>query len=142
MRKYYTLIAVFAVLTFASNVFAQWNMERIQKAYCCYENSLNHPINGVVESAIINIMKMKLVCPDLDYRDLTKRLEKLSFEGNTKSIRYKAYIATNFLKHPERFKWIKPGSYEELNNFFARYEEKLAKQLQRIDNTLVASFDN
>lgn len=141
MKKSFTLFAVVTFFALTLNGFAQWDAQKVEKAYQSYLQSLNHPNNGVVESAIINIMKLKLVYPDLDYAKLTKKLETLAFEGDNKSIRYKAYIAANFLKHPARFDWIKPGTYEELNQFFTEYETKLEKQLSRMDNTLVAATD-
>lgn len=129
-------------MVFCVDLFAEYTDAKIKRACDSYERSLNSEINGVVESAIINIMKMKTARPDFDYSCLAKTLEKLSFDGQTMLIRYKSYIAANYLKYPERFTWIKSGNYEELTRFFSKYESRLETQLEKLNQNLVASAEN
>ena len=142
MKTFTTFLTAITVLVFCVDVFANEVDQKIEKAKKAYGECLNTNVNGVIESTIINVMKMKAVYPDYNYSSLAKKLEKLSFDGPTQIIRYKAYIAANYLKHPERFSWIKADSYEEMTKFFALYESRLGQQLDKLNLNLVASAEN
>lgn len=138
MKKYFAVSTVVMFLILTHFAFAQSPLNRIDRALLAYEQALEHSNNGVVESAIINIMKLKLIYPNQDYSRLTKKLNKLCFKDRTKTVRYKAYIAANYLQHPERFTWLKSECANNLNDFFSRYEACLERQLKRTGDNLVA----
>jgi hypothetical protein len=92
---------------------------------------------GLVESALCNIMIMKLYFPERNYEEIITKLNDLVTEGKTKQIRYKAFIACNYLKHPERFSWIKSDCFKNTIDFFNTFSEKLAKQLENTTDSLL-----
>ena len=138
MKKYFAVSTAVMFLILTNSVLAQSPVNKIDRALLAYEQALDHTNNGVVESAIINIMKLKLIYPNQDYSGLTKKLNKLCFKNRTKTVRYKAYIAANYLQHPERFAWLQSQCANNLNDFFSRYEACLEKQVKRTGDNLVA----
>lgn len=142
--KIYTLIFLFSILI--SNITAAQNQsvpdetktfeiqslneKSLQKGFINYFAALNRDNSGLIESAITNIMIMKLYFPDRNYDKVIEKLTELVTEGSTKLIRYKAFITCNYLKHPERFNWIKKGKLSEIKDFFNKYSIQLAKQLE------------
>lgn len=137
-KSMFLAIAALALLV-STNIQAQPAAQELAKASCQYFIALNHTNDGVVESAIINVMKLKLVYPGGDYSKCIRKLEELTESGSTRLLRQKAYIAANFLKNPERFNWIESGLYDEISKFFDKYCERLAAQFQKSDSTLVVT---
>jgi hypothetical protein len=140
MKKIFFII-VSVVLLLAGAVHAQSSDKVLKDATYAYFMCLNHPNYGVVESAVINIMKLKFVQPDRDYSKCLRKLEQLSKSGATKAIRIKAYVAVNYLKHPERFNWFKSGKYQEISEFFDEFGEKLTAGVSDDHLPLVVQAD-
>lgn len=138
MKKYFAVSAAVMFLILTHSAFARNPVNKIDQVLLAYEQALDHTNSGVVESTIINVMKLKLLYPNQDYSRLTKKLNKLCLKNRSKFVRYKAYIAANYLQHPERFVWLKTQSVDNVNDFFRRYEANLEKQLKRTGDDLVA----
>jgi len=114
--------------------------QSLQRASINYYFALSRKNTGVIESAITNIMIMKLYFPERNYENFITKLTELSTDGKSKQIRYKSYIACNYLKHPERYSWIKKDSFKNTTELFNLFSEKLAKQLENTkDNLMVLS---
>ena len=109
----------------------------IERASANYYKALQSDNEGMIESAMTNIMIMKLYFPDKDYDQFIIKLSELTTEGTTKQVRYKAFIACNYLKHPERYNWIKKDTFQATSDFFNLFSEKLAKQLENTENSLL-----
>jgi hypothetical protein len=92
---------------------------------------LTHKNAGVVESAIKNTIFLKINFPQYNYVKLVEKLDYLAVEGTTDTIRFKAMIASNYLKHFEDFSWIQKGEYEKEDEIFTLY----LKQVQKIVTT-------
>jgi hypothetical protein len=71
-----------------------------------YYKALNSDNHGMVESAIENLVKLKLFAPDLDYSKVAEKLDQLTEDGQTIQIKYKAFVANLYLESPEKFNWI------------------------------------
>lgn len=131
MNKLFTYLLVVTMFIAASDAFAQWSDKTVKKALKCYETNLKHENYGVVKSSISNILKIKVIYPERNSSKIVEKLEKLSFESKSGSVRYDAYVAANFLKYPEQFNWDLPDKYEELDNFFQsikfEFDEQIAK---------------
>lgn len=125
MKKYVAIIVAVTLMLLFTDVFADPGRNSTPKLIECYLQALNHSNQGVVESAIINVMKLKLNRPDADYRKIIKCLDKMVKENPNKIVRIKAYIAASYLKYPERFNWINTTSYEETDRLFNLLTEKL-----------------
>jgi len=110
-----------------------------EKALCrgsiSYLNALNSNNEGMMESAMTNIMIMKLYFPERDYDKFISKLSELTTEGESKQVRFKAFIACNYLKHPERYNWIEKDTFQVTTDFFKLFSEKLAKQLEKQEDS-------
>ncbi len=85
---------------------------------------------------------MKLYYSERNYENLADKLNQLITEGISKSIRVKSFIACNYLKHPERYNWIKADSFQNVSKFFELYSEKIALQLEKTENTILIAVEN
>jgi hypothetical protein len=94
-----------------------------------YEKALNYENQGVVKSSIQNIIKLKTVYPELKYSKVIKKMEELSVKSDSKTIRFTAYMAVNFLKYPEQLEWNLPQSYEKLDTFLTNCEINFDKPI-------------
>ena len=95
-----------------------------------YLKALQHPSNPpMVESAIFHVVKLKLFFPGEDCREITRELERLIHDGQTASIRYKAYLAKMFINNPEWLLEIRKQDYKDGNRFFAMLNEELRHKL-------------
>jgi hypothetical protein len=103
----------------------------LDRAPANYLMALKQTNEGVVESAIIKVMKLKYYYPEMDYSEITTQLEKLETDGKSESIRFMAYIVGNYIKHPERFAWIKKGVDKNTDQFFALINERVVSQLEQ-----------
>lgn len=70
------------------------NLDRVEKNYL---HALQSSNEGVVESTIYNILMLKLKFPNREIGEIKDELKQLAMEGNEQSVRYKAYIAMNFI---------------------------------------------
>ena len=122
VNKLFTYLIIVSMYFITADAFAQWNEKSVKKALKCYEENLTHKNYGIVKSSIQNIMKLKVVYPEMKFSKAIKKLEKLSFGAESKIVRYNAYVAANYLYYPEQFQWDLPDSYEELDSFFQNYE--------------------
>jgi hypothetical protein len=76
------------------------DMQKLERNFL---GSLNHPNDGVVESAIREVARLKLVQPLCCSEAIVERLHELTIEGRTPAIRYKAALASILFENPEMF---------------------------------------
>ena len=98
----YILIFIFSIVISATTSFAQLSDKTADKAVKSYLISLNYSNPGIVESAIENIMVLKLYYPERDYSQIIQKLDELRLTNTQKNIRVKAFIAANYLKYPQQ----------------------------------------
>lgn len=130
MKKGLIIIAFAATLfgsTFA--VANEVSEKSLEKAVTVYTESLKHSNKGIVESTIFNIMRMKKIYSAVDYSTAITQLEILLVNPPSEVIRYKAFIAINYLENPERFPWIEEVNPEQSAEFFHKLSERLIEQL-------------
>jgi hypothetical protein len=65
--------------------------------------SLRHPIEGVVECALRDAMLLKIAQPEVDVPDIKDEIDRLTTEGSTPVIRYKALLAKQVYENPALF---------------------------------------
>ena len=90
-----------------------------------YLRGLQRDNLGVVESSMLNLMKLRTVYPQGDYEKILAELEKLQSDGKTKSIRFMAFITDNFIKSPDRFTWLDQNNLTVMDSTLAIVGEKL-----------------
>jgi len=69
----------------------------IKKALVGYSYGLQHHVEGVVESAIYQVMVLSLRAPDVDLAKLKSQLKDMSTSHELASIRVRAFLALEFL---------------------------------------------
>ncbi|MFQ5584357.1 MAG: hypothetical protein ACE5GL_07980 [Calditrichia bacterium] len=119
--KYFIIIFI-TVISIAA--FAQ-TREIIDNAPSNYLNGLKSDNLGVVESAIFHSVKFKLYYPDEKMDKLISELNKLIGEGETGTIRHKAYIALQFLNNPGLLSKIEKRDYKDPVQFFLMLGDSL-----------------
>ncbi len=92
--------------------------ENLKNAPKNYEKALKSGNAGMVESAIFHSLKFMLFYPQEDAAKLKKQITRLVKEGETRSIRYKAYLASQFLNNPDLLATIEKEDYKDADQFF------------------------
>jgi hypothetical protein len=139
MLRINSLLFVVITVLIVSPIFAQNNdpihkaqiteKQKIEMAVKNYKNALESDNLGMIESATINIMKLKYRYPDYDYSSLIKPLESLQTNDKSKSIRFMSYIVKNYLIHPERYAWMEKAQIEFDKDFFVAITDKVDEQV-------------
>lgn len=101
-------------------------VDLVKEARKNYKHSLQSGNQGVVESAIYNLMILKLRYPDADLSTVDGELKELAITGDSKSVRLKAYLTLNYLddyhwleKNQELSELLTQGNQEKLFNILA-----------------------
>jgi ribonucleotide reductase alpha subunit len=90
----------------------------LQKAACQYAHDLKSGNEGVTESAIAHVIRMKLFVPDLSCPELEMGLRMLAVTGDTPAVRHRAYLATLVFDSPALFKEEAARTYESPDEIF------------------------
>jgi hypothetical protein len=76
------------------------DLARFERAF---EISLKHEVPGVVESSLRDVVLIKIAQPGASCERIMRQVERLSLEGLTPAIRYKASLARQVLLNPGMF---------------------------------------
>ena len=141
MKNIYRTLTIILVLAVALPLFAIAgetaskpvpNVNLIEKAYLA---SLRHENAGVVESAILQTTVINIMRDDIHLPKVEREVKRLARKGSTAEIRYKAYIASNFLTNPELVKStnlpekLEGVTDENRNEFYATLANALNTKL-------------
>lgn len=85
---------------------------RLERGLANYQRALQHPNEGVVESAMINLLKMKYHYPDLDYGKVITLIHNLESDGRNQSIRFLAYFTGRCLEDKSNLSMLQEGENE------------------------------
>ena len=131
MKAVQTIFAAMLIFTLISVSTGQ-SPTQCLAALPNYYTALNSDNEGLIESAIVNVVKLKMYSPDLNYSEIKDKLKELMEAGPSDVIKYKAFIALLYLEHPERFNWISisydPSKITTIDEMFARIENQVAKK--------------
>jgi hypothetical protein len=105
------------------------------KALEGYVRNLNSTNNGVVESSIAHVAFMVMTFPDIDRSATMERLEKLSMNGSTPEIRYKAYLANLVAGDPDTFRGVLTTSCSDADQFFLAISQRAQASLLARDSS-------
>jgi len=103
MKKIY-ILALLMALTITVNAqdnrneSVSYQSHTVQRGIDNYLKALSSDNTGVVESAIINVVRLKMVYTERDYSKIIMKLEWLSQENSDQNIRRDALMAFNILK--------------------------------------------
>lgn len=131
MRNFLKLTAVILIFASSGNILAngsnaKTDVETIKNNYIA---GLNHQVAGVVESAIKNVINMKVHFPEYDYTSVIEKLEELTIAGVTKTIRLKAMIANDYLKNFDDYKELQNSEYENGDEVFNLYFNQVSQTI-------------
>jgi hypothetical protein len=104
------------------------------KALQGYVRNLQSTNDGVVESSIAHIAFMVMIFPDIDRAATLEILERLSLNGSTPEIRYKAYLANLVAGNPRTFSVVLDSNYVDTNQFFLAISQRAQASLLARDN--------
>lgn len=116
------------------NLFAEVEaaeQQKIKMVIKNYQKALESDNQGMIESAILNIMSLKYHYPDYDYSSLIESLESLENNDESKSIRFMSYIVKDYLLYPDRYTWIDQVPYEFYKDFYAVIAKKVYEQVNK-----------
>lgn len=102
------------------------NFNRACKNYLAGITSENE---GVVESAIAHVVRMKMYLQDQNFCDLQPAISSLAVAGATPAIRYKAYLASLVLDNPSWFAEECGKEYRNPAELFTALSNRLEKTL-------------
>ena len=122
-----TLI-LFLILAVSSAAFAQTE-KAIENAPANYLKALKSDNDGVVESALFHSMKYKLYYPEQNTAKLEREIEKLVENGNSDAIRYKAFLADEFMQNNTLMNKIEKADYKDAGEFFKMLGKELNEHL-------------
>jgi len=80
--------------------YVRANLQRLEKAYV---DALECPLEGVAESALREVARIKIAHLEWESPDLMERLEEISREGVTPAVRYKALLVKAVFETPALF---------------------------------------
>lgn len=101
------------------------NEDAVSNAQASYLQSLQAAQRSTVEKAIFNVVVLKLQHPELEVEEINTELKRLALNSNSRSVRYKAYIAINFLSDA---RWVK-SHRNELKVLAENEQDKLFSKL-------------
>ena len=102
---------------------------KIEYAKKNYAVGLQSDNTGLVESTIKMIAKMKLQAPSADVTQLQKRLNEISVNHPSATVRYKAYISSSICADPEWFAKEKSVVNADEEQFFINADQRLQQKL-------------
>jgi hypothetical protein len=111
---------------------ASYRMMQVAKYQPACVISLRHPIEGVVECALRDAMMLKIARPDVEVPNIRKEIDRLTTDGATQTIRYKAWLAKLVYENPDMF-------VAEANADFFTAEEAFAAVARRLEVSLLAA---
>ncbi len=123
------LLTIIIITFFTFSIFAQRSMEQVEQGPQNYERALKSNITGMVESAIFQSVNFKLHYPGMNTDGITFQLNRLSREGQTETVRYKAFLASYFIQNPQLLSRIKRKLYKDEVQFFKMLTETLNSKL-------------
>jgi len=85
---------------------------RLERGLANFLRALQHHNEGVVESAMINLLKMKYHYPGLDYGKVITLLQDLESSGRSQSIRFMAFITGRCLEDANTLSLLQEGDHE------------------------------
>jgi hypothetical protein len=120
------ILALIVAVSFAA--FAQTE-KTVESAPANYVKALKSDNDGMVESAIFHSLKYKLYYPEENTAKLEKEIEKLVENGNSDAIRYKAFLAAEFMQNYTLMNRIKKADYKDAGEFFKMLGKELNEHL-------------
>ncbi len=137
-KKIMAMLMVTALMFVATGKADSLGLQQpeVAKALKAYQHNLRHHNDGIVESAMLQIMMLKRYYPTLDFASANHDLNKFLQKSTNQRLRNRAFIVSSYLVHPESFPWLQNAelqSYRETQELLIQYIEDLDWQLSQND---------
>jgi hypothetical protein len=130
MKKHTTIVMAMMAAVFFSGIIAEARtpslnskLEYAKKNLLIGIRSTNQ---GLVESAMMQVAKVKIAYRASDFAEVKDVIDSLSVNANNPSIRYRAYLASNVCDNPTWFAKEDYAREQNVNKFY----ESVAEELQ------------
>jgi hypothetical protein len=110
----------------------------LAKVVCSYTAALKTGNDGVIESALSHLVRMKLFVPEMQCPELRQEIARLAMNGATPTIRYKAYLTSLVFDAPQLFKAESARNYEGPEELFTSVASRLQIALIGNENSKYA----
>ena len=107
----------------------EYKKEYLQRAEQNSLVTLDGDMNSLVESAIYNMILFKSNVPNWKFGEILDKLNELSIDGKTASIRYKAQLASLYINYPELFVGVNAKSGTNASEVFKEIANKIETKL-------------
>lgn len=94
-----------------------------------YLECLKSTNEGVIESGLAHVARMKLYYPERDFQALEKQVAVLTTEGPTAGLRYRAYLVGTLFTNPSQFAAISGSDYDGPEELFSAIARNLQTTL-------------
>jgi hypothetical protein len=126
-----TVFADRTIRTYASaGSYERANLQGLEKNFLV---SLDHSVDGVVEGALGEIARVKLVQPLCCSEAVVEKLHELAIEGRTSAIRYKAALTSFLFENPGMFENERAVDYPNGDALFTAIARRLEKQVLTVN---------
>ena len=137
-KKIMAMLMVTALMFVATGKADSLGLQQpeVAKALKAYQQNLRHHNDGIVESAMLQIMILKRYYPTFDYAAANHDLNKILQTSTNQRLRNRAFIVSSYLVQPESFPWLQNAelqSYRETQELLFQYIEDLDWQLSQND---------
>jgi hypothetical protein len=123
------VLPTFAKENNKQTAFQFTEQQKIEMAIKNYKKALESDNLGMIESAIINVMKLKYQYPDYNYSSLVQPLAALENNEMNRSIKFMSYIVKNYLVHPDRYAWMEEVQLKFDKDLPTVFTQKIAQQV-------------
>ncbi|MBD3226255.1 MAG: hypothetical protein GF313_16120 [Caldithrix sp.] len=131
MKNYFFTFVMLVMVYTVNASFAMNPTIDVEEAKATYCLALDNQVDGVVESAIFNLMLLKRNFPEHNYTDVQKKLANIVKQSQNKTMCTKAYVALSYLKYPERFAWLDRLAQQNPKEAFTQLCTELEKQTSK-----------
>jgi hypothetical protein len=115
-------VSVFASLS----SYQRADLGRIEKSFLF---CLDCEVDGVVESAIAELTRLKLIKTTAESERIQEKMADLSMSGRSPSVRYKAYLASVVFDNPLLFAAESGLPFTTQNELFSAIANRLAQSV-------------
>ena len=119
MKKNNLFIVGILFFFLSTNIFSQNNEKFLQKACCNFNEGLKSEIDGIVISAMINVMRMYYEHPTEDFDQINQNLDTLIVKGSTEQIQFMARLIKQYLDNEIDLDWMMDFNNEAIQHYLS-----------------------
>ena len=119
MKKQTAVAMVMMVAIMSMAAAGQSTAKKIEAAGKNYVVGMRSGNQGLTESSMMQIAKIKIRYPRADFADAKRIIDSLAVNSTSPSTRYKAYLASNVCDDPKWFAKKDHAAYADNDEFFS-----------------------